>query len=300
MHANFQQPRVSIIMPTYNRAELISDTINSIRNQTYTNWELIIIDDGSTDDTSQVVERYKDDRILFLEGDRTGIVGRLKNTALQHTTGSLIAFIDSDDLWHASKLEKQVDALRKFPEAGFCLVNGYNFRNAGQPEEYFYKQKDGIKEGNVFIGCFQSQVSGYTQALLVRKECIATAGNFKEDKTFSDFEFIIALAYHFNAVILYEPLVFRRIHQNNYIHSTWVKSMDEGIQIIRNHRQLISSKLASHSLFRIYIDFGEKYLEQKQYWNAFRQFNKAWINKPLTVVPAKKMAKTFLKYLRGS
>ena len=162
---NSQHNLVSIILPTYNRAHLIGDTISSIVKQTYLNWELIIIDDGSTDSTSDVVKQTNDKRIQFIQAGHLGIVGRLKNMALQHATGNFIAFIDSDDLWHPTKLEKQVNALFEFPKAGFCLVNGYNFSIVGQPAEYFYKQLKGFKEGNVFLGCFQSEVSGYTQAL---------------------------------------------------------------------------------------------------------------------------------------
>ena len=157
-----------------------------------------------------------------------------------------------------------------------------------------------VMEGNVFLGCFQSEVSGYTQALLLRKECITVAGRFQEHQTFTDFEFIISLAYHFNAVILYEPLVFRRIHQTNYIHSNWKQSMDEGIEIIRKHRSMISKEIANNSLFRLHIDYGEKYLELRQYWNAIKQFNKAWLNKPLTIIPAKKITKSLWKLLKGS
>ena len=297
---NSQHNLVSIILPTYNRAHLIGDTISSIVNQTYLNWELIIIDDGSTDSTSDVVKQTNDKRIQFIQAGHLGIVGRLKNMALQHATGNFIAFIDSDDLWHPTKLEKQVNALFEFPKAGFCLVNGYNFSIVGQPAEYFYKQLKGFKEGNVFLGCFQSEVSGYTQALLLRKECITVAGRFQEHQTFTDFEFIISLAYHFNAVILYEPLVFRRIHQTNYIHSNWKQSMDEGIEIIRKHRSMISKEIANNSLFRLHIDYGEKYLELRQYWNAIKQFNKAWLNKPLTIIPAKKITKSLWKLLKGS
>ena len=123
--------------------------------------------------------------------------------------------------------------------------------------------------------------------------------NFKENKTFSDFDFIITLAYEFNAVILYEPLVFRRIHEENYIHSTWEKSMYDGIEIIEENRNRLPGKIARDSLFRLHIDFGENYLKLKRYRDAIKQFNKAWKNKPLAIVPVKKMLKTFLYYLKG-
>jgi len=286
-------------MPTYNRAGLIADSIRSVQNQTYKNWELIIVDDGSVDETKAVVNSFNDQRIVFLEAGRTGIVGYLKNIAIHKSSGSLLAFLDSDDLWHPAKLEKQVTALSNNIEAGFCLVNGYNFNQGGQPLEYFYKQTEGIRQGNIFLACFQSQVAGYTQALMLRKECIMVAGNFKEDKTFADAEFIISLAYHYEAVILYEPLVYRRLHQTNHSHSTWVKSMNEGIQIIARNKHLVPAKIVRESLFRLHISFGEKYLKNSKYWQAFREFNKAWFYKPVNIIPAKKIAKTFLQAIRN-
>lgn len=284
-------------MPTYNRADLVVETIRSIQEQTYQNWELLVMDDGSDDDTCKVVEAINDERIIFHKEERTGIVGRLKNKAIKLSTGSLLAFIDSDDLWNAGKLEKQVAALNEYPDAGFCLVNGYNFQEAGQPVNFFYRQKEGKKYGNIFTGCFQSEVAGYTQALLLKKECIETAGYFKEDKVFTDFEFIISLAWHYSAVILYEPLVYRRIHSANYSPPNWEKTMLEGIEIIEENKNRIPAKIARNSMFRLHIDFGEKYLKHKQHLAAIKQFNKAWLNRPLSRIPAKKMAKTILSYL---
>ena len=128
--------------------------------------------------------------------------------------------------------------------------------------------------------------------------CTAMPGHFKEDKTFSDFEFIISLAWHFLSVILYEPLVYRRIHKQNYSPPNWEKTMWDGIKIIEKNRSRLPSKIARNSLFRIHIDFGEKYLQRKQYRPALKQFKQAWLKQPLSFIPAKKkMAKTLLRSL---
>ena len=111
-------PLVSIIMPTYNRAGFISETIQSVIDQNWQNWELIIIDDGSDDNTSQVVSNFTDPRIKYNTCIHTGI-DYCRNIGLQKSTGELIAFIDSDDLWSPLKLEAQVNILSGYPEAGF-------------------------------------------------------------------------------------------------------------------------------------------------------------------------------------
>src|ERR1041385_97100 len=120
-----KSPKVSIIMPTYNRAKYIVDTIESIRSQTYQNWELIIVDDGSEDNTEELINQIKDGRIKFYKAGRIGKVGKIKNIGLEKANGELIAFIDSDDLWAPTKLETQVAVFDEYPEAGFCLTGGY-------------------------------------------------------------------------------------------------------------------------------------------------------------------------------
>lgn len=135
--------KVSIIMPTYNRGSFILETIESVRDQTYDNWELIIVDDGSDDNTAEVIAEIKDTRIRFYKAGRIGIGSKIKNLGLEKATGDLIAFIDSDDLWAREKLEKQVTALQQYHNAGFSLTGGYNFRDPGEPLEYFYKKKRG-------------------------------------------------------------------------------------------------------------------------------------------------------------
>ena len=99
---------VSIIMPSWNTAQFISEAIESVIHQTYTNWELIIVDDCSTDDTISIVNRYKDIRIrLFINSKNSGAAFS-RNFALQKAKGRWVAFLDSDDLWLPEKLERQI------------------------------------------------------------------------------------------------------------------------------------------------------------------------------------------------
>ena len=295
---DYKSARVSIIISTYNGAKHIGETIDSIRSQTYSNWELIIIDDGSDDDTVEVITGIKDERIQLLLAGRIAINGRVKNIGLSKATGDYIAFIDHDDLWAPSKLEKQVNALQEYPEAGFCLTGGYNFKNPGEPMEYFYKRAEGMKFDNVFISFFRSELPGYTQALMLRRECIAFTGPFKEIKSFSDVDFILNLAYHFKAIVLYEPLLFRRLHDSNYIHLNWEKSYHDGIEIIQSYEKFLSPKIVREALFGVYLNFGESCLANKKNGKAIQQFFKAWKYKPFRIVTFKKMAKAILHNLR--
>ena len=109
---------VSIIMPSYNTAKFIAESINAVLNQTYSDWELIIVDDCSTDNTDEVVATFTDQRIRYLKNEENSGAAVSRNRALKEAKGKWIAFLDSDDLWMQDKLEKQI----KFMED-----NGYGF-----------------------------------------------------------------------------------------------------------------------------------------------------------------------------
>ncbi|MBR2635110.1 MAG: glycosyltransferase family 2 protein [Clostridia bacterium] len=110
---------VSIIMPSYNTAGFIEETIESVLKQTHSNWELIIVDDCSTDHTDEVVEAFlTDERIKYLKNEKNSGAAVSRNRALREAKGKWIAFLDSDDLWEPEKLSKQI---------AFMKENGYHF-----------------------------------------------------------------------------------------------------------------------------------------------------------------------------
>jgi ADP-heptose:LPS heptosyltransferase len=294
---NAAQHKVSIIMPTYNRANYIGETIESVQKQTYPNWELIIIDDGSDDNTEQIISNIHDERIQFYKAGRIGINGKVKNIGLTKASGELIAFIDSDDLWAETKLEKQVIALGNYPGGGFSLTGGYNFRKLQQPIDFFYKQRNGIRYGEIFIPFFRSEISTTTPSLIFRKECLNTVNGFDEAKPFSDIDFILKLASQFKAVILYEPLLFRRLHDANDSGANWIKGYEQGITMIKNYRDQLPPKIVREAFFKLYINFGEDCLTRNKKTMATKNFFVAWKNKPFSIVPLKKTAKVFLNPL---
>lgn len=109
---------VSIIMPTYNCGRFIRESIDSVFAQSYTNWELIIVDDCSTDNTAEIVAAYKDSRIHYLRNEQNMGAALTRNKALREAKGRYVAFLDSDDLWLPEKLKKQI---------AFMEQNGYAF-----------------------------------------------------------------------------------------------------------------------------------------------------------------------------
>ena len=118
--------KVSIITPAYNAENFLCETIESVQKQTFRDWELIIVDDCSTDYTNVLAKDYasKDSRIKVIKAPQNGGVAKARNIGLEHTTGEFIAFVDSDDLWNPDKLEKQLEFMQ---EKG-CVLSYTDFQ----------------------------------------------------------------------------------------------------------------------------------------------------------------------------
>ncbi|WHY64618.1 glycosyltransferase family 2 protein [Neobacillus sp. SuZ13] len=153
-----QQPLISIITPSYNASLFIEQTINSVRKQTYQNWEMIIVDDCSSDNTPDILERFnkEDDRIHVIYLTQNGGAAVARNTALQHAKGRYVAFLDSDDCWKPEKLQKQLSFMQTnkfaFTFTGYELVTNEGVllnKQISAPEQISYN--DMLK--NTIIGC---------------------------------------------------------------------------------------------------------------------------------------------------
>ncbi len=149
INANGKEELVSIILPSYNTEKYIADAIESVLSQTYNNWEMIIVDDGSTDNSIQIIDEYvrRDKRIRLIKSDKNCGLPSARNKAIKVAKGRYIAFLDSDDMWLPEKLEKQINfmkanravltftAYRKIDENGNIISKVLNV-----PETVTYEQ----------------------------------------------------------------------------------------------------------------------------------------------------------------
>jgi len=282
-------PLVSIVMPTYNRAEYILETINSIQKQNYTAWELIIVDDGSDDNTRQIVNQVDDERINYYYIGHVGMEHSRK-MGLEKAKGNYIGFMDSDDLWDPAKLQKQVKYLLENSQLAFTLTGGYEFKNLGEPLVFYYKQRIGINHGDLFIPFFQSKVVAATPSLLFRRECLDNV-SFSETEELAHIHFFLRLARKYSGAILYEPLFFRRLHKTNYSTLNEAKRHHDGIQLIKCYKNRLPKQVFTDALFKSHINFGERCLKDHERLKAIREFIQAWKHKPLNIIPFKKIVK---------
>lgn len=152
------EPLVSIITPVYNAEEFIVDTINSVLSQTYQNWELILVDDVSTDSSREIIQKFEQEdkriKVVLLKENSGAAIAR--NTAIDYAKGKYIAFVDSDDLWTSDKLQKQVQFMEKndysFTFTSYRMINedgSDTGKNVQAPNEVSYK----FLLKNTIIGC---------------------------------------------------------------------------------------------------------------------------------------------------
>ena len=173
-------PKVSIIVPVYNAEKYIGNTIKSVLEQSYTNWELMLIDDGSTDHTSDIIKKYLDDeRITYVYQENNG-QGSARNQGLKKSRGTYIAFLDADDLWDAHKLRTQVQLLQR---KNISLVFS-KIRKIDHREKYLGRDLgSGAGTYRGFRAMFSlaaGSISIPNSSVIATKESILRAGCFDE------------------------------------------------------------------------------------------------------------------------
>ena len=196
------EPLVSVILPTYNRAALLSRAINSVMAQTYPNWELMIWDDGSIDQTADLIRAYTESRVRNYFAANHG-VSYARNRAVEVTQGEYIAFLDSDDEWSADKLALQLDMLQKHPQIDVLFADFWNitqkfnsaqrtFQEYAAGMDYLDKQPIGEHGYIITSGLSESLAKGNfiaTDTIILRRRVVEYAGLFNEQlRNSEDFE----------------------------------------------------------------------------------------------------------------
>jgi glycosyltransferase involved in cell wall biosynthesis len=187
------QPLVSVIIRTFNRLSFLKDAIESVRAQTYVNWELIVVDDGSTDDTIEAVTKINDPRISLLALPHTGNINYLINEGAKKCRGEWLAFLDSDDLWLPQKLELQLKVLQE-TQRKWCYCP---FRFVDEENRLLYNSQDKCLpyQGNILNEVIAAQTGITICSVVVEKNFFDEIGRFSSDPTLrEDYEFFLRIA----------------------------------------------------------------------------------------------------------
>jgi glycosyltransferase involved in cell wall biosynthesis len=232
---------ISVIIPAYNAECTILETIASVQEQTFSDFEVIVINDGSTDRTLERLTTVKDSRLKIFSYENGG-VSVARNHGIAHATGEFISFIDADDLWTPDKLELQLAALQKHPEAGVA----YSWTsNMSDEKKSFDIGHSPIFIGNVYPELLVTNFIANGSNLLIRRQAIESVGEF--DPALSgcaDWDFYVRLAARWLFVVVPKPQILYR--QSSGSMSSKIETMEkENIFVIEKIFQRAPPELQS-------------------------------------------------------
>lgn len=267
------QNLVTVIIPTYNRAQLVTKAIESVLDQTYSNLEILVIDDHSTDNTKEIIEKIDDDRIKYLLNERTKGAQGARNTGLIKAKGEWIAFLDSDDIWLENKLQIQVTQLIK-KNKQFCHSNWYV--ENGNKTTVHKKNINNILKIN-YIGTFSSVV--------LSKGLIEKIGLLDENlESCQDWDYWIRVCQHVKPLYIDKPLLVYVKFSSNNISKNKNNRIQGRRKIYNKFKNEIESEGVSYfhkyDLAVIASDlslFKEAFQERKSIYQVFRYFYHAYI-----------------------
>ena len=198
-----KKPLVSVIIPVYNGEKYVEQALESVFKQDYQPFEVIVVDDGSTDRTAQIIGKY--DNVQYIYQTNQG-VATARNTGIENSRGELIAFLDADDCWAPNKLNIQVDCLLRHPYAGYTLGMERNFLERGTVRPFWLKEEHLLRDH-----------IGFLPTSLIRKQIFQTVGLFNPDYRISeDVEwFSRVVDASIPRIVMSELVLYRRIHDSN-------------------------------------------------------------------------------------
>jgi glycosyltransferase involved in cell wall biosynthesis len=206
---------VSVIIPTYNRGWIIKEAIDSVMAQDYRDFELIIVDDGSTDNTPDILHSYRDKILVF--GQENQGVSAARNRGLAAASGDLIAFLDSDDLWLPQKLKRQVDFFNSNPDAFICQTEEIWIRNniRVNPKKRHKKPRGMIFEPSLAL-CLVSP-----SAVMIRASLFEEVGRFDETlPACEDYDLWLRMSCRYPVYLIDTPLIIKRGGHNDQLSSS--------------------------------------------------------------------------------
>jgi glycosyltransferase involved in cell wall biosynthesis len=248
--------KVSCIIPTHNRAEFLKAAVTSALAQSYANLEVIVVDDASTDNTTEVVDCFNDSRITYLlhSSNRGGSAAR--NTGILASASEYVAFLDDDDEWLAEKIAKQMNVLQSSaPEVG-CVYTGY--WDVDRRSGSIVGKKIPCKRGDLAKELQLENCIGSASSVLVKRKCLNDAGLFDESLPCSqDYDLWLRLSKLCYFECVQEPLFKYHIHDRKITTNPVARA--KGLAIMKAKYQRAGSPISSRYFGNVYSDLGISY-----------------------------------------
>jgi glycosyltransferase involved in cell wall biosynthesis len=229
-------PAVSIILPTFNRLKYLRSAVDSVFAQTLANWELLIADDGSDEETKAYLKGLESlPRVKLIWLPHSGNPSAVRNAALREARGDYIAFLDSDDMWMPAKLERQIDVLRTGSHCGWIYTGYVRIDDAGKANTLPSPKAWIPCRGAIVEQLLRLEAAVATAAVLVERRLLEQAGGFDEELLmFEHYDLWLRLAHYSEVELIDEPLTCLRSHGQHY--------SQEGIPMLAGRCQLLSKQ----------------------------------------------------------
>jgi len=253
---------VSVIIPTYNRLQSLKSAINSVLEQTYKDYEIIVVDDGSTDGTTDYITRFPFIRYLYQPNKG---VSCSRNRGLSIAKGKYISFLDSDDIWKKDKLKKQVSILEQNPEIKACYTNETWIKNGKNFNQHKKHQK---YSGWIFEKTLPLCIIS-PSSIMLKKELFSTIGEFDEDLAVcEDYDLWIRLTAHHQVYYIDDPLIIK-----NGGHKDQLSKKHWGMDRFRTYalEKILNTNISSNQRKAVIKQLREKYFVLKN--GAFKRKN---------------------------
>ncbi len=295
-------PEVSVVIPTYNRAGLLRRAVKSVLDQTYQDFEIIVVDDCSTDDTQKTLADFKDERIKYVRHNKNKGPGASRNTGIRIARGRYIAFLDSDDEWLPEKLEKQVKKMSESPDKIGIIYGGHEF--ISEKTGKVIDDRVPAARGDLHIAALRSALLGGGSVPLIRKECFQKCGFFDETPSiqgFEDWDMYIRLSKSYEFDLIPEVLFRRYFHGTQSI-TVLKNKIETRKELLRKHQEEFSKRpsiMADHlnRLGVLYAVSGDMKEAKEYFMKSIRVRPAQWFVYahliPLTLFP--KAYKDYLK-----
>ncbi|HBQ97955.1 MULTISPECIES: glycosyltransferase family 2 protein [unclassified Roseofilum] len=221
-----QTPKISVVIPVYNGEETIKETIQSILNQTFEDFEIVVINDGSNDSTLEIISTFKDRRLNVFSSENSGL-SAARNRGITNAKGEYISFIDADDMWTEHKLEEQLKALQSNSWASVA----YSWTNFVNENGKFLRSGCRINaNGDVFLQLLRINFIQSGSNLLVKTKALARVGNFDESlDAVEDWDMWLRLAESYQFVCVPLPQILYRVSSSSTSMSSQVLKMEQCI-----------------------------------------------------------------------
>ena len=272
-------PKVSVIIPTHNRSHLLSKAIQSVLSQSFQDFEIIVVDDASKDNTAQIVNVFSDKRIRYIRHRVNKGDCRSRNSGVKHANGEYIAFLDDDDEWFPEKLGMQVSILDNSPlKVGVVYTGSIAVDIANGNELY---TRISTMRGNIFQHLLRYEEFITTSSVLLRKICFEKVRLFDESIAYcSDYDMWLRIAKEFYFECIQAPLVKYGIHKNN-LGSNYSLQIKGKESVLNKYYQyfLLDNKGHSHICYRLGIlcYYNRNYKKSRKYFLHTIRMNTFWI-----------------------